>query len=416
MIIMSKINNTILKYRCLLCLLMTLTIYTGCSKKGYDREPLSTDETIPQQVSDISVVNGKGFAVLSYTVPADQSLLYVKASYRLGNGSVKEVKASYYENQLVLDGFADTLAHEVKVYSVNRAEKTSEPVIITVKPLTNPIWDVYQSLSVTPDFSGIAISALNDAKADVAIQLLTKKSGSWNLYSGIYTKLDTIKTTIRGFDTIPVEVAVTVRDRFLNTTDTIFKTISPLYEALLDKSMFRSVNLPGEPTYNFYNQNSRGITALWDGIISGSSWPWVVWTNSNSIAPQHVTFDIGRLTKLSRMAIYEYSENPSSGSSLRNYYYGGNLRHFEVWGSDNPAPDGSYANWDLLGTYEVKKPSGLPYGTLSNEDHQAAAAGFNCSFTSGDKRYRYLRIKCNKNWVGTTYMTLVEAVVYGDPR
>lgn len=400
-----------------IALLSTAAILVSCKKDAMDHTSLSKNQIIPASVSNITIKNGKGIATLSYTVPADPNLYYVKAVYETKKGVERVVKASYYQSQLVLDGFSDTLEHTVKIYSVNRAEKTSDPIEIKVRPLISPIWEVFNSLKVTADFGGINIKALNEQKAEVAIQLLTKQKGDWALYSGIYTATDSIDNSIRGLDTNSISVAVYVRDKFLNTTDTLFAEIAPLYETLLDKSRFNRTSLPGEPTYDFYNQNSKGLSSLWDGKTRGDAWPDVVWTNSNSLDPQHVTIDIGTPTKLSRMVIYEYSENATpSSNGLRNYFYGGNLRKFEVWGATDPASDGSFTGWDLLGTYEVKKPSGLPYGYLNQDDFNAAAAGFNCTFHSGEKKYRYLRINSLQNWLGTTYMTLVETNVYGDPR
>lgn len=401
----------------ILLLLQMLFLNLNCKKDGVVHASLSQNETIPQLISNITIDNGKGTAILHYTVPADPNLYYVKAVYETKKGVQRVVKASYYENQLILDGFADTLEHTVEIFSVNRAEKASKPIEVKVRPLISPIWEVYNSLKVSPDFGGINIKALNDEKADVAIQLLTRQKGNWALYSGIYTSTDSIDNSIRGLDTNAIQVAVYVRDKYQNTTDTLFTEISPLYEALLDKSKFSRTNLPGEPTYDFYNQNSKGLTSLWDGKTRGDAWPDVVWTSSNSIEAQHVTIDIGVATKLSRMVIFEYSENATpSSNGLRNYFYGGNLRKFEVWGATEPASDGSFNGWDLLGSYEVKKPSGLPYGYLTQDDFNQAAAGFNCTFHSGDKKYRYLRINSLQNWLGTTYMTLVETNVYGDPR
>ncbi len=48
------------------------------------------------------------------------------------------------------------------------------------------------------------------------------------------------------------------------------------------------------------------------------------------------------------------------------------LREFEIWGSNNPNADGSWASWDSIGTFESFKPSGLPLGQVSAEDIQFA--------------------------------------------
>jgi hypothetical protein len=69
-----------------------------------------------------------------------------------------------------------------------------------------------------------------------------------------------------------------------------------------------------------------------------------------------------------------------------------------------------------MGTFQAKKPSGSAYGVQTGEDYAAANAGFSYSLKIGAPKVRYLRIKNNKNWQGTTFMSVAEVQVYGDPR
>src|SRR3546814_4699641 len=45
-----------------------------------------------------------------------------------------------------------------------------------------------------------------------------------------------------------------------------------------------------------------------------------------------------------------------------------NPRRWEVWGSNEPAEDGSYEGWFKLADCESYKPSGAPVGELTAED------------------------------------------------
>jgi hypothetical protein len=99
------------------------------------KEPISNDSTIPVAVSNVKVENRSGKAKLTYTVPYDPALLYVQAEYMLKSGAAATKKASYYEDSLILDGFADTVEHEVKLFSVSRSGVKSDPVVVKVKPL-----------------------------------------------------------------------------------------------------------------------------------------------------------------------------------------------------------------------------------------------------------------------------------------
>ena len=95
----------------------------GCKE---DRlEPMGHDSTPPGQVSNVGVESLPGKVKLTYTLPGDPNLLYVKAVYRLNSGAMREIKASYYTNTMTLDGFGDTNVHDVQVYAGSAARPRS---------------------------------------------------------------------------------------------------------------------------------------------------------------------------------------------------------------------------------------------------------------------------------------------------
>lgn len=72
--------------------------------------------------------------------------------------------------------------------------------------------------------------------------------GNWQNVEGYETSSPTIEFAKRGLDTLEYEFRFTVRDRFLNYTDTLYTTVKPLFERMLDKSKFKAYNLPGDAT------------------------------------------------------------------------------------------------------------------------------------------------------------------------
>ncbi|TYP87809.1 uncharacterized protein DUF5126 [Sphingobacterium allocomposti] len=387
--------------------LLLLCLWTGCSEEL--REATLYNGTPPGRVSNVQVENLPGGAKISYTLPRDQDLLYVKATYVLPSGREMEVKSSYYNNSLVVEGFADENPHVIKLYSVNRSEVESEPVEVTVEPLENPIWATYRSMEAIAAFGGIRVMAENENEKDLTIMVMIDSLGEWvPALDNIYTSAKNIDRTIRGLDTIPQEFALTVRDRYMNFTDTLVVKITPLYETALPKSRYAAVVLPGDVGQGY---QSTGLARMWDGDII--NWPNISMTDASVREPQWVTFDTGVLAQMSRIVIWDYPEYTNSG---RLYYFGGNLRNFEIWGSDNPPSDGSWNNWHLLGTFQSVKVSGLPVGQQSDEDYQLANAGLSYDFDVAAPRVRYLRIRSTRNWEGSTFMAIAEVQVYGDPR
>lgn len=384
--------------------LILLTILFGCSEEKM--EPVGGNTTPPGQISNITVESQPGQVELTYSLPKDQDLLYVKAVYTLNSGEIREIKASYYTNSMILDGFGDTLVHDVKIYTVNSSEIESEPMNIQVKSLENPIWEVFRSLEIKPDFSGVNIQASNPAKHSVAVEVMVKDSlGNWQRSKGIETKSAKIEQTNRGLDTIQYEFRVTVRDRFLNYTDTVYAEITPFYEVQADRTLFREMKLPGDAQQQ--HTGWLNMDRIWDGNKDWEGFERFM-TITHDLNPQTITFDMGQTMKLNRMTLWNWAND-------KRFYYQGMLRIFEIWGSNNPNPDGSWDNWTLLGEFENIKPSGLPYGEYSSEDFEAGKLGFDFYFKDAPK-VRYIRLKSIKNWEGTTWLEIRELEFFGDPR
>jgi len=390
-------------------------VVIGCSQT--DLAPLESNSVPPGLVTNTSVVNLPASAKITYTLPTDADLLYIKAEYTLANGTKMQVKSSYYNNSLVVEGFGDTKPHVINLYSVNRSESVSAPVQVTVTPLENPIWAVFRSLGslpntpfkVIPAFAGVHIEALNQTRASVSILIMEKNDkGDWTVNpNSIYTSTDSIVKTIRGLTIVKHNLAITVRDRWLNTTDTLFTSITPYPESELDKSKFGNSDFPGDSSH--FAANSR--SGMWDGELQ--NWPRVYLTDPANPGQHSVTIDTGVLTKLSRIKIWDYPEYITTGNFSRSYYNIGDLKDFEIWGSTTAPIDGSLTGWTKLGHYHGAKPSGLPFGQQTSEDYNTALAGFSWDFDVTAPAVRYIKIKSISNWQGLGTLSIGEIKIYG---
>ncbi len=386
-------------------------LLVSCAEDGL-RQPLEHNTEAPDAVSNVHIENLPGKARISYTLPGQQDLLYVKATYTLATGREMEVRASYYNSSLLVEGFSDEAEHEVTLYAVNRSEVASAPITVTIRPQESPIWEIFRSVSTRPAFGGIRVDADNPTREDVAILVMGKNEyDEWEIHqNSVYTATDSIAHTIRGMDTLDRPFAFVVRDRWLNYTDTLYTNIKPLYETTIPKSGYAGRNLPGDAPHH----PSTAMTGMWDGEFI--NWSGLYMTQNAHPGPHVITFDVGQLAKLSRIVVWDYPEYYSSGGYGRTYYYLGNLKEFEIWGSNDPPTDGSFNNWHLLGRYNAVKPSGLPFGIQNDEDYQTANAGLSWEFDVDAPKVRYLRVRSTRNWGGTTYMAISEIQVYGDPR
>ncbi|HEX6430639.1 MAG TPA: DUF4959 domain-containing protein [Niastella sp.] len=394
--------------------IITALVIGSCNKKLESHHPVSDDGTVPTQVTGVTVVNGNGNATISYALPKDSILAYVKAVYTITTGKEYTATASYYKNSLLVEGFADTLEHEVKLYSVSRSEVTSEPVTIKIKPLVAPIWQVYRNLQVTTAFGGFNLAAKNASKANISI-IVTKKN-VFNEYEAdndksVFTNVDSILAKVRGLDTTEYRFGFLVKDRWGNKTDTIYKQIKPLYETELPKTNFSEFTLPGDAPQ--WNNTETAVRYTWDGKYG---WPFTSFTSQTAGGsnPHMITFNTGVLARVSRVWIRPYPEGSSQGD---RYYYLTTMKRFEIYGAANPSLNGALDNtWTLLGSYTVTKPSGSPYGTDNSDDVATAIAGFSWELDVNAPKVKYIRIRCLENFAGGTAQSINELRVYGDPR
>lgn len=390
-------------------ILSLIVTFIGCTEEQ-GPTPLENNTTPPGEVENVSIQNLPGKVKLEYTLPEDKDLLYIIARYTLENGTPMEVKASYYSNSMLLEGFKGLSEVEVNVYAVNRSETESKPITITVAPLEAPIFDIYRSLETSPDFGGLRINADNPTEEDIALLIMQKNvQGDWVPDSrSIYTSINEIAQSLRGFDTIPQDFALLVRDRWLNTTDTLFTTIKPIYETLMPRENMKPLTLSNDAELIASHTEVRDLFN--GGVLE---WYDSYFTSRTVDTEDHlVTFDIGEVTKLSRLHIWQFSE-PIGGQRL--YYYLGAMKIFKIWGA-NELNDGDLSGWTLLGEYEVVKPSGLPYGQEDNNDLIAAKDGVDYEIPIDKPAVRYLRIQCMENWAGGDYMAVSEAQVFGNPN
>ena len=353
-------------------------------------------------VKDVQVVNGHGQALIKYQLETTQDLLYVKAEYEMANGKTRVVKSSQYKNEILIDGFPDTKPHQVKLYTVNKAEVESDPVVVTVEPKV-PLFDlVFARMQIAPTFGGVRITSINEHKGDIVIVPMVDKEniGEFEPLDNYYSKDSLLSYSIRGLEPKEMKFAFYVRDRWLNTSDTLYTSVTPYAEFLMDRTLFSALRLPGDAQFMYDTR----LDMLWDGNLNLTKWP-ALYTVESAGEPQSLTFSIGKEAQLSRIVIFPRREN--------GFYDKGNIRNFEVWGSNNPSLDGNYGSWDKLGTYTVVKPSGTPLGTNTGADEAYATAGWSFDLPETGQKYKYIRIRNLRNWRGSYFIQMAQLQLWG---
>lgn len=376
-------------------------LWCGCAKEGR-LDFVDSNAPAPMQVSDVKVVSTPGGGILTYKLPADLNLAYVKAVYEIQKGVFREAKSSKYTDTLRLVGFGDELSHTVKIYSVAANEKASEPVMVEVTPQTPPVQSVFKSAVFKETFGGVNVAIANPVKADLAIVILKDTTGNnnWVTVRTFYTAATVGDFAARGFDPKPQKFAMYIRDRWNNKSDTIIKVLTPKPEIEIPSDTYRKLVLPTDQValadagYNMEN--------LWNGLADRR-----LYASSNaSSLPQWITIDLGKKVLLSRFKQFMEQND--------HCYTGSGLKTFELYGSNAPNPDGSWASWNLMGEFTTLKPSNLPLGQKTNEDiNYACNQGADFYFATQPEAVRYLRIKSLETYSSPGQVVIMELKFFG---
>jgi hypothetical protein len=397
----TKKQNKMKKYTLLVSLLLIACSW-GCQEEERGQIPL--DNIPPGQVTSVSVKNVPGGAIISYTIPDDKDLLYVKAVYKLDNGTVMEQKASAYSNKLEIVGIGKSAKQMVQIITGDRSKNESKPLEVEIHPQDSPIYDVLRSLKVQNDFGGIRVTWENPLEMEIIIDIDTlDQENQYTTAGTFYTKTAIGKNWLRGCSPIEQLYAVSIRDRWGNTTDTVSGLYEPYREEQIDPKQFRKWNPPGIP-YGHYG--GYIIEYLWDGNYA---FPSTFLTPLTGRMGDSFTLDMGQLAKLSRVRIIQYTEN---GEWAFDY---GNIRSFEFYASPHPNVDEKEDTWIFMGTYESNKPSGLPVGQNTAEDLELARNGEDFMVDISLPPVRYVRFKFLRTWGGIHYLSVNELEFFGIP-
>jgi hypothetical protein len=355
--------------------------------------PLNGGDEAPGAISNVQIQNLPGGAKLTYTLPKSESLLYVKAQYEL-NGQKFEERASYFNNNLTVQGFGNTDEREVILIAVSRGEKESEPVKVRINPLTPPVESIYQSLVIRPTFGGPNITYQNTSKAKVVIEILLDSSGTWISRDAEYTELAEGNFSSRGLPATERRFGFFVRDRWNNRSDTLEMNLTPVPEEELGTPTYKRNTWPipqrpplpasGAAMITPANLSSWTFDKLFNGIMANEGFH----TNERLDLPIWIPFELPGKAKLSRFKIWQRQ----SGYIFDH----GNPHRWEIWGTNTPTDT---STWVLMGSYLMVKPSGgESTGAQSSMDTQVAADGQEYDFFIDAPAVKYLAWKNIDSW------------------
>lgn len=412
--------------------LLALIPFFNCCKD----ETASLDTTPPKQITNVefTALNGGGY--FTYTIPDDEDFLYVRGEYMLDNGSVISKTSSVYADTLFIEGLGQVKEYEVKLYSVDRDNNHSQPVIQRITPLVPVTVAILETVQVQPGFSSIVLDWENERRLTVQIFVkITIGDRTVNqLYSSNLPKDRFIIPNLKG---VPHKVDVHVRDTYGNETEELhLGEVTPLIDAPLSKSTWsflRDQLLFGNkwdydsdpnpfeqvpyPEYQRLHQldsfknapmsfREGRIEKFWDNEYDYERVQNLNYFNTGDVGyPFSYYIDMGREVVASRFKIWQRE-------AWGMLYTGENVEIFELWISNDPDPtDGILDDWEFVGQYRIRLPSS--YTEARNEvrgGHEFMLYPENPRFT---KPFRYLRFKAIKQFSNGNSGCMSEITLYG---
>lgn len=387
--------------------ILLILVLFSCKEEGRI-DIIDTSGNAPATIENVVIIPTAGGAVVTYDIPDDDNYFYAKAIYEAPVGIKREAKSSRYDNQLVLEGYGDTESHDVTFVSIGKNTKESEPIILSFNPLTPPVHAILDSLELNAIFGGVEVLFENPTESNIIIDLYmdSTNTGDYSLIYRHYTKAIDGRFTYRGLDPLETSFQVQINDPFGNKSEILDKKLIPLFEQQIPKDRMADLRLPNDCESL---RSSNPIQHIWDEIYwtdGSSQFATNFWASDQGIAPmpKWISLDFGYESVLSRLKIWE----------RRGFDEGRTPDKWEVYGSNNPNPDGSWDSWTLIQKFGAPyKPSGLPLGQSTAEDEEVAAAGWDFEFETTSKPYRYYRFKFLSTPNGENFVIISEMTFWG---
>jgi len=392
-------------------LLAMVVMMMTCACVEKKLEPISSSLGKPGKVVILEdgLESIPGGVIVVYRIPESEDILSVVAEYTLTNGKKYESEASYFENTLTIVGFNDhTREYTANLYTVNRAQKRSDPVTVRFTPGESALSKVTSSMEITADWGGPRFTWLNEDKEPLIFEFFaTDEEGNFRALRVLGSTLESTSFALRGYDPKPQRFAAVIRDYWDNTSDTIYppgKTLTPWLEEKADKSKIRIMGLSNDAVWNMWGSNPNFIL----NDISNQFGEW-------EPIPASVTFDLGVTLKLSRLVHFH-----RIGSDFPNPLERGNPKRYELYGyygAGVPSNSGDWSEWTLILDHEEMLPASGGRVSSDRTDEDMAVVreeGQTAEIPLSVEPTRYLRMRVMQTWGNTTFASITRLDFYGE--
>lgn len=387
---------------CIPILLLLISIVVSCESED------KKDTTPPGELTITSTEATYGGAIISYTLPNDDDILYVRADYTNGKGEAVFRTVSKHVNQIEVSGFVVEEDVTVSLTVVDENQNKSKAVEHEIRPLQSFIYLVQESIEIVPDLGGVQVSWENIEEKTVFIYLHiadgdeeeTRILSSSNATENIF---------VRGLEAKELGFSTKVEDFDGNITSLIEEGYyTPLFEEKINKDTWTLVS-----NLSIDGNAYEGATVnFWDDVVdtfetnSDNSY-FIINRNDNGGVlrwPLDIVIDLNKKVKINRFKVWQRAFWYNGPGDQPYYYQSENLRSFDLFVSMDKS------EWALLGSFQIEEPTN---GDISQALLDEAVAGHNFNLDEISPEFRYLKFSITSNFGSDSFCHGSEISLFG---
>lgn len=385
-------------------LLIPIITLIGC------KDDENQDSTPPGilTIENITPTNGGG--IISYTLPNDSDILFVRAEYTNSLGIDVYRVSSSHNDSIEIDGLNQNTPVQVRLFVIDENENMSQPVEVEFTPLPSFIFLVQESISIAPELGGVKIEWDNIAEKTVYVHLHIVNGGEEEIRI-LSSNSASESIFVRGLESVEMTFLTKVEDFDGNITDLEEKaTLTPLFEEMIDKSTW---TLMSQLSVNG-NAWEGETTAFWDDIVdtaetnSDNSY-FIIWRDQNGGTldwPLDIVINLNKNVRIHRFKVWQRAFWYNGPTGIPYYYQEENMRSFDLYASNNSV------DWTLLGQFDIGDPSD-ENGNIPQDFIDAAADGHDFDLEGVSEKFNYLKFSITSNYGSDTYVHGSEITLWG---
>ena len=388
----------------LLFLTILFFAVSSCSKQD------DGDTTPPSVLTIDSVTPTNGGGIISYTLPNDDDILYVRAEYTNSNGVDVSRASSSYNNSIEIDGLNQTTALTITLYVVDQNYNQSAPIYVELVPLDSFIYLVQESIEVNTDLGGFRITWENIQSKTVYV-FVHINNGTEEEIRILSSNNSSESIAVRGLPSEEITISTRIEDFDENSTTLEEKgTLTPLFEQVIDKSTWTLV------ASQSVNGNAwEGASAnFWDDVIdttnnnSDNSY-FMIWRDLNGGSldwPLDLVIDLNKNVKITRFTVWQRAFWYNGPSDVPYYFQEENMKSFNLYASNDAQV------WEELGQFDIGDPRDSQ-GNIPQSALDSAANGHEFELDEVSESFRYLKFRVTSNYGSEAYVNGSEITMYG---